>query len=478
MTAFERRLKQAEEIAQSALLGAAAAGVLQVGLELPGAVSDVRSARAEVGSGADILSRVNQRLAQPGQVAYDAWQAGLLLPTGGSVETSGEQVSAPRALPTVEQNKTASTGETDVENETLMEKDSSVSQLQNEGTPSGRQEHGPSASGGGRNITVPFNGTPYRNDKSYRCVYAGESPISSEVGYGMFADDAPSTDMYGDDLYVVDHASLPSINDVKPAIAEAWDKAVEDWALPPSLDALSEYWSGAEIAEDFDPKNIIDGAGAWDNPDLVTWAFDNGVFDDIPGVKTSDGAIVWDAETVKRGDKNAEVWGQEDEPGQNIGGVFPKDSTGDAGTGLIPMTEQAVNRLSTGKKNIIARTAADIVSFVKQALGKKGGSERLYMGTLPETAAATIKKNTGVDVSGYTAILPGDSVQHIFNHHGDTESEAARGQRAVTAEDIALIPQVLASPDKVSLSSERDMFGRPVLLFLSRSEIHLLRLRQ
>ncbi len=476
----------AEEIAQSALLGAAAAGVLQVGLELPGAVSDVRSARAEVGSGADILSRVNQRLAQPGQVAADF--QGLpefgsrfeTLPSfrrrsveplpnfrqaQASVDTQGQNAVSDGAVEATGQNKTASTGETDVENETLMEKDSSVSQLQNEGTPSGRQEHGPSASGGGRNITVPFNGTPYRNDKSYRCVYAGESPISSEVGYGMFADDAPSTDMYGDDLYVVDHASLPSINDVKPAIAEAWDKAVEDWALPPSLDALSEYWSGAEIAEDFDPKNIIDGAGAWDNPDLVTWAFDNGLFDDIPGVKTSDGAIVWDAETVKRGDKNAEVWGQEDEPGQNIGGVFPKDSTGDAGTGLIPMTEQAVNRLSTGKKNIIARTAADIVSFVKQALGKKGGSERLYMGTLPETAAATIKKNTGVDVSGYTAILPGDSVQHIFNHHGDTESEAARGQRAVTAEDIALIPQVLASPDKVSLSSERDMFGRPVLLF-------------
>lgn len=464
MTAFERRLKQAEEIAQSAILGAAAAGVLQVGLELPGAVSDVRSARAEVGSGADILSRVNQRLAQPGQVAYDAWQAGLLLPTGGSVETSGEQVSAPRALPTVEQNKTASTGETDVENETLMEKDSSVSQLQNEGTPSGRQEHGPSASGGGRNITVPFNGTPYRNDKSYRCVYAGESPISSEVGYGMFADDAPSTDMYGDDLYVVDHASLPSINDVKPAIAEAWDKAVEDWALPPSLDALSEYWSGAEIAEDFDPKNIIDGAGAWDNPDLVTWAFDNGVFDDIPGVKTSDGAIVWDAETVKRGDKNAEVWGQEDEPGQNIGGVFPKDSTGDAGTGLIPMTEENAAGLSSGRNNVIARKASDIISFVRNALRKKGGPERLYMGTIPDSAAAMIQEVTGMNVKGYSAILPGDSVQHIFNHHGNRRTEESRGQKAVTESDIVLIPQVLSSPDSVSLSGNRDALGRPVLL--------------
>lgn len=123
----------AEEIAQSAILGAAAAGVLQVGLELPGAVSDVRSARAEVGSGADILSRVNQRLAQPGQVAADF--QGLpefgsrfeTLPSfrrrsveplpnfrqaQASVDTQGQNVASDGAVEATGQNKTASTGET------------------------------------------------------------------------------------------------------------------------------------------------------------------------------------------------------------------------------------------------------------------------------------------------------------------------------------------------------------------------------
>lgn len=120
----------AEDIAQSAILGAAAAGVLQVGLELPGAVSDVRSARAEVGSGADILSRVNQRLAQPGQVAADF--QGLpefasrfeTLPNfrqaQASVDTQGQNVASDGAVEATGQNKTASTGETDAKSTMSM----------------------------------------------------------------------------------------------------------------------------------------------------------------------------------------------------------------------------------------------------------------------------------------------------------------------------------------------------------------------
>lgn len=124
----------AEEIAQSAILGAAAAGVLQAGLELPGAVSDVRSARAEVGSGADILSRVNQRLAQPGQVAADFQGLPMFeqspfegLPSfrrrsvetlpnfrqaQASVDTRGQNAVSDGAVEATGQNKTASTGET------------------------------------------------------------------------------------------------------------------------------------------------------------------------------------------------------------------------------------------------------------------------------------------------------------------------------------------------------------------------------
>ena len=138
--------------------------------------------------------------------------------------------------------------------------------------------------------------------------------------------------------------------------------------------------------------------------------------------------------------------------------------TGRAGTGLVPLTEQDEVRLSTGKNNIIARTFQDIVSFVKRARSKKGGSERLYMGTIPDSAAELIRSKTGINVFGYTAILPGDSVQHIFKNHGTASTENSRGQRAVTENDIALIPEVLSSPDRVSLSQDTDVLGRSVLL--------------
>lgn len=136
-----------------------------------------------------------------------------------------------------------------------------------------------------------------------------------------------------------------------------------------------------------------------------------------------------------------------------------------AAAGLVPMSETEALRLSSGKNNIIAKAKEDIVAFVRHALGRKGGPERLYMGTMPEATAAMVLRETGVNVSGYTAILPGDSVQHIIKRHGDANTENARGQVAVSETDIALIPEVLSAPDSVTLSESTDVQGRSVLLF-------------
>lgn len=176
----------------------------------------------------------------------------------------------------------------------------------------------------------------------------------------------------------------------------------------------------------------------------------------LPDFKAADGAV------EAAGTANTQTMGLDTPTPQQ---VQKTASMGEAGTGLVPLTEQAAANLSTGKNNVVARTINDIVSFVKNARSKKGGAERLYMGTIPDSTARLIRDQTGVEVSGYTAILPGSSVQHIFKNHGDTQKEAARGQRAVSAEDIAQIPKVLASPDAVTLSEDTDVFGRPVLLF-------------
>lgn len=161
------------------------------------------------------------------------------------------------------------------------------------------------------NVVYPSNGVPFVSNKSYRCT-DGDA-ISSYTGYAMFADYAPATDMYGDNLYTVNHADLTDINEIKPKIEAAWDEAVEKGTIPPELESLADERSGKEIAEDFDPQDIVDGAGAWDVPELVSWAFNAGVFDDISGVKTKDGAVAWDESLISQGDKDAEVWGMDEE---------------------------------------------------------------------------------------------------------------------------------------------------------------------
>ena len=79
------------DILQSAALGSLAAGVLQGGLELPGAVSrtvsDIRDVRQAVGSNQDIINRANQRISQDMQARREAVNPLLtMLPTAEEVQ--------------------------------------------------------------------------------------------------------------------------------------------------------------------------------------------------------------------------------------------------------------------------------------------------------------------------------------------------------------------------------------------------------
>lgn len=71
-----------EEIAQSALMGAVAAGVLQGGLELPGTISDIYSTRRSIGSNAEIAARAGERLSTPAYRDVADNPIATMLPTG------------------------------------------------------------------------------------------------------------------------------------------------------------------------------------------------------------------------------------------------------------------------------------------------------------------------------------------------------------------------------------------------------------
>ena len=156
-------------------------------------------------------------------------------------------------------------------------------------------------------IVHPGNGESYWNDLSYR-GYTEDSAIPNSIGYAMFADDPHAIANYGDKFSAVFHGDLAPIDDFKDAIARAWERDKAKYLLPSELEVFSDR-SGAEMADHFDPADIVDGADAWDMPELITWAFQHGIFDEVGGVKTSDGAIVWDDSLIRGTSDDGGVWG-------------------------------------------------------------------------------------------------------------------------------------------------------------------------
>ena len=163
-----------------------------------------------------------------------------------------------------------------------------------------------SARDSGGRIARAVNGEDYWNDLSYRGYRRKVIPDS--IGYAMFADDPSEARGYGDRFAAVRHDDLPKIDDFKEAIAEAWERDKDEGLLPPALEVFEDL-SGAEVADHFDPVDILDGADAWDTPELITWAFSHGIFDEVGGIKTSDGAIVWDDSLIHDTSGDDGVWG-------------------------------------------------------------------------------------------------------------------------------------------------------------------------
>lgn len=148
----------------------------------------------------------------------------------------------------------------------------------------------------------------YWDDLSYR-RYDESSPMS-RAGYAMMADDAYSVETYGEKLVAVRQSELRPISEFQDQIAEAWERDKENGMLPYELKKYHADMSGEEVAAAFDPEDIVMSADAWDNEDMVMWAYEK-VFDGVPGVKTRDGAIVFDENLLHRLDTDSDVLGSE-----------------------------------------------------------------------------------------------------------------------------------------------------------------------
>lgn len=135
---------------------------------------------------------------------------------------------------------------------------------------------------------------------SYR-FYSSDDPMS-RAGYAMFADkpDRAGSGYGGDEkrAFSVEGSSLTDISDIKEKIIEARHNTDENtpWELEDYEDVDDD-----SFAELFDPEDIVDSAAAYDDESLVSWLWNNVLEpNDIAGIKTSDGAVAFSPDIIKR----------------------------------------------------------------------------------------------------------------------------------------------------------------------------------
>lgn len=109
-----------------------------------------------------------------------------------------------------------------------------------------------------------------------------------------------------------------------------------------------------------------------------------------------------------------------------------------------------------------------LAKFYTDALEKSSAQWSLDLGAAtPEAIAAAA--DAGEDLADADLVISADSIRHIDDRHGATESRD--DQRPVTSLDIQLIPQVWRAPDDVqpgnfpgTLVFSKDIIGRQVLV--------------
>ena len=130
---------------------------------------------------------------------------------------------------------------------------------------------------------------------------------------------------------------------------------------------------------------------------------------------------------------------------------------------LRPYSQHQKDNWKSSKSIVVYENDAQLREFVKSELNNKQSNKKMYFGAIPADLAAVIRSKTGIDVENYNCSISGYEIRKIFKDHGNEKTEALRGQRAITVDDIANIPAVVQSPEYIALS-KKDYMGKPAII--------------
>ncbi len=113
--------------------------------------------------------------------------------------------------------------------------------------------------------------------------------------------------------------------------------------------------------------------------------------------------------------------------------------------------------IESRKGDLIVRDTKTIQAFIEGKLNSD--IQRLHIGTVNNRVADLVASKLHRDIKDYDIVISKDNVTHIFDHHGDPQTEENRGQIAVTFDNISNIIETIIAPDAVDYADDGDTKG-------------------
>jgi leucyl-tRNA synthetase len=110
----------------------------------------------------------------------------------------------------------------------------------------------------------------------------------------------------------------------------------------------------------------------------------------------------------------------------------------------------------SGEKFTSAAWSAEVDNLIHRAfVDGKRPPYVVEFAAVSEILAEKIQAAANENVFGFHHSLDVFAVRHIFNQHGNAAFEKARGNIAVTSEDLKRLPEILTTPDSVEFSAKQ-----------------------
>ena len=127
---------------------------------------------------------------------------------------------------------------------------------------------------------------------------------------------------------------------------------------------------------------------------------------------------------------------------------------------------QRILQRTDGAKERLTNLVESIRDVLRDALKPGHQKTTADLGKVAPWLSAEAKA-AGLDVEGFAHTLDADAVRHIRKQHGDPKVEEKRGQIALTDDDFARIPEILAAPDRIVFGAKTKP-GRDIIGYVKR----------